>query len=388
MKDRRESYQQGTVRRVKRKRGPDVWVFRYRRYMEDGTIQRVAVQLADVIECPSKASAKKKAEDMSRKINEQKVCVYFRDLAKKYDEEVIAHERPHFAQTKRSNMKYLKARWGDERLDEIARIPMHIENWLNGLQSLAHPDQDLSKQTRAHVRNLMHHMMQCADKWGMIKGNPVSVVRVTKGERMKPRKFTVSAKLYNALMNDDKLEHHVKVMIQVAMFTGLSASEFLGLRWEDIDFQALEVHVMRSVVGSHIDETKTPARADVVCISGYLADVLAAWKKHPEYPCIAGWVFGSIRTERPFHEATLQTKHLKPAGERAGVEGLGWHTFRHTWRANLRDIADAPLEIQKQMMRHSSPTMTLKYGAYSEEKKKQMRRANVAVVQKITGTEG
>jgi integrase len=388
MKERRESYQQGTVTRVKRKRGPDVWVFRYRRYLQDGTPERVAVQFADVIECPSKAKALAKAEDLRREINDQRTCIFFRDLAKKYDKEVIPNVRAQVAATYRGNIRYMTERWGGERLEDIARTPMHIETWLNGLKSRKNEGEDLSRQTRQNIRMLMHHVMQSAVKWGYLRSNPVTTIHVSQGVKPKARKFLVSPELFKALLADPKLEHHVKVMIQVAMFTGLRASEFIALRWEDIDFHTLEIEIRRSAVGKNIQATKTDSSQAVVYISDYLADVLAEWKKHPDYPCIEGWVFGSIRTGRPFHEMTLQGKHLKPAGRRAGVEGLGWHAFRHTFRANLRDLAGADLEIQKGMMRHSSIVMTGRYGAESEDKKKRMRLAHEVLVQKITGTEG
>ncbi len=79
--------------------------------------------------------------------------------------------------------------------------------------------------------------------------------------------------------------------------------------------------------------------------------------------------------------------YLGPAGVRAGVHGLGWHSFRHTYRANVRDIAKAPLEIQSQMLRHSTLEMTTKYGRKSEDKKKPMRKAHLKVEKKVAGTE-
>lgn len=388
MKERRDSYQQGTIQRVKRKRGPDVWVFRYRRYLSDGTSERVAKQIATVEECPSKAKAKEKAEALRRQINEQKTCVYFKDLVADWKAKKLHEERPHYQQTQLSNMKYLEDRWNDERLDEIAKLPANIETWLNALKSRTDPTKDLSKQTRQHVRNLMHKLMTYARSNSLFVSpdNPVSAVRVTKGERKKRRKLLVTPELFRALMNDPELPQHIKTMAQVAMFTGMGISEILGLKWEDIDFANLIIHVKRSVVGDHVDETKTAAREAEVYIGDHIADVLAQWKK--DFFCYGDWVFGSARTEMPFHASTLRGDYLSPAGVRAGVEHLGWHTFRHTYRAYVRDVAKAPLELQSQMLRHSNLQMTTEYGRESEAKQKAMRKHHVQVVKKFTGTEG
>lgn len=395
----RESYQQGSLSRQKRMRGPDVWVLRYRRYGQDGKAQRIAEVVADVVECPTRSRAMKKAEEHRRRINEERVCVYFRDLARKYREDYIAGLRPHLQTTYKANLQYLEDKWGDRRLDELAQVPMEIEVWLNALRSRKHPDRELSRQTRTHIKMLLHHVMQSAARWGFLQGanNPAELISVRRGERPKSRDLVVSPELFKALLEDKLLGDHIKVMAQVAMFTGLRASEFLGLKWEDVDLHGLTIHVRRSVVGDHIAPTKTPSSEASVYITQHLADVLAHWKKTNH--CFGGWVFGSARTERPFHEMTLQSKHLRPAGARAmlklnpkadpaSLPSLGWHSFRHTYRANLRDMTDAPIEIQSQMMRHSAITMTERYGRHSAAKIDRMREANAALVKRVTGTEG
>jgi len=43
---------------------------------------------------------------------------------------------------------------------------------------------------------------------------------------------------------------------------------------------------------------------------------------------------------------------------------LGWHAFRHTYRARLAEFG-FPLEVQQKLMRHASIEMTTKYGRNS-----------------------
>ena len=49
-----------------------------------------------------------------------------------------------------------------------------------------------------------------------------------------------------------------RVMVAVAAFTGLSCSEIRGLTWEA--WQGDELHVLRSIVAGHVQDTKTRAR--------------------------------------------------------------------------------------------------------------------------------
>ena len=53
-----------------------------------------------------------------------------------------------------------------------------------------------------------------------------------------------------------------------------------------------------------------------------------------------------------------QQKVLRPAGEKMGIAGLGFHTFRHTYRAWL-DAAGAFIGVQQRLMRHAQSSTTL-----------------------------
>ena len=82
-------------------------------------------------------------------------------------------------------------------------------------------------------------------------------------------------------------------------------------------------------------------------------------------------------------EEQIQKRFLKPAGEKAELGfSLGWHTFRHTYRAWLDD-SGAPMTVQHQLMRHASIQTTMNiYGTAMPDTK---REANRRVVQMVLG---
>ena len=82
-------------------------------------------------------------------------------------------------------------------------------------------------------------------------------------------------------------------MVFLAVFTGLRVGELLGLKWKDIDFQKMEVHVIRSIVMQHVGDCKTEASRKPVPLDLRLSKVLWNWRLHSPYPTDEDWVFAS-----------------------------------------------------------------------------------------------
>jgi integrase len=105
-----------------------------------------------------------------------------------------------------------------------------------------------------------------------------------------------------------------------------------------------------------------------------LAELLVAWRAQPHSP----WLFANPITEMPYMSPSLQQRWIRPAGEAIGIEGLGFHSLRHSYRSWLDATGAAP-GVTKDLMRHSAiPTTFNVYGkALSPEK----RDANNRVVE-------
>ena len=52
------------------------------------------------------------------------------------------------------------------------------------------------------------------------------------------------------------LKEPTRTMVFLAVFTGFRVGELLGLKWKDIDFQKMEIHVIRSIVMQHVGDCK------------------------------------------------------------------------------------------------------------------------------------
>ena len=99
------------------------------------------------------------------------------------------------------------------------------------------------------------------------------------------------------------------------------------------------------------------------------------------YPTEAGWLFANPRTGKPYHQEEIQKKHIRPAAKAAEIKGsIGWKTFRHSYRSWL-DQTDAPVGVQRELMRHASIQTTMNvYGRAMSDSK---RQAHDKVVQMV-----
>jgi len=104
-------------------------------------------------------------------------------------------------------------------------------------------------------------------------------------------------------------------------------------------------------------------------------------KGHIPYGGPKDFVFPNLDTGKPMWQDSILDRHIKPAAVRADVGPIGWHTFRHSYRAWL-DRTHTPILVQRDLMRHASVQTTEDYGKETEVSD-QKREAHSKVVRMI-----
>jgi integrase len=214
--------------------------------------------------------------------------------------------------------KHIKPKWASVPLAAIK--PLEVIEWLKSLP--------LSPKTRGQVRALMHLLVERAMLWGLIEPqrNPIELVKIRGTSKRQRKPQILAPEKFQELVATLREPH--RTMVIVAMCTGLRVSEVLALRWEHIDLEAGVMLVQQGVVNGRIGRVKTEASQDDVPLDPAFVEVLDAWRGDKK----EGLVFPSPVTGGCFHAGMIQRQILKPKGESIGVLGLGWHTFRHTYR--------------------------------------------------------
>src|SRR5665213_1406046 len=147
MPSTRISYQEGSIIRLPRAKGPDQWVYRWRESQPDGTAHRRSKVVGDVERYPTKAEAKRLVENFRSEVNAATPVAKIGSMT-------VAEAWGHFQAnelrdpdvdrsptTIQSYLDYFKGhiipRWGTVPLDEIKSVA--VEKWLRSLRKTPKP---------------------------------------------------------------------------------------------------------------------------------------------------------------------------------------------------------------------------------------------------------
>jgi integrase len=166
----------------------------------------------------------------------------------------------------------------------------------------------------------------------------------------------------------------------LAVTTGLRRSELFALKWKDVDVQAKQINVTRSIVQNVVGICKTESSQKPVPAHDDLVAALRQWHSHTKYKSPEDWIFASpVHQGRwPYLAQQIMRHHTLPVARKLGIsKKLGWHTFRHTYSTLLRSTG-AELKIMQELLRHSTIRVTL--DTYTQAVTTEKRNAQQAVV--------
>jgi len=105
---------------------------------------------------------------------------------------------------------------------------------------------------------------------------------------------------------------------------------------------------------------------------------LAEWgtRRDPD----SDFVFASPRTGRPYSASTILTRYLKPAAAKAGGQGFGWHSLRHSDKSWMNE-EKVPVGTMKDLMRHADVSTLM--DVYGRTLSPELRSANSLIASKL-----
>ena len=300
--------QRGSLIRSVRKRGPDVWQFRWseragngkRLYRKRviGTVDQFPDSLkaqgfaSAIITAPKDRFVKPAAMTIAE------LAVHFRHYELAQDDGWRSYS------TRRNYEFYLNRwvipRWGTFQLSDVRTI--EVESWLRTLP--------LARSSCAKIRNLMSVLFNLAWRYELFDRNPIKLVRQSAKRRTAPNVLT-AAEIRDLL---DHLALRERTLVLLAVSTGLRQSELFALKWGDIDFRDGTMDVTRSIVYGIVGRCKTEASQKPVPVHPILAEALLQWKERCRYRGAGDWVFANEhhRGWHPYWGQAILLNVLRP----------------------------------------------------------------------------
>lgn len=265
---------------------------------------------------------------------------------------IYAHEKNY--------VKYLKSPFGNKYLDKITSSDITI--WQNNLQEKEH----LAKATILKIRSCINSMYEDAIEEGIIKFNPILKAKKLK-ETEKPKVNRIKLKPFNQkeiskILNTS--QHQDRNMLATFFFTGLRASELIGLKWESIDFKNKTITVREQIVqGNHKNILKTTKSRRIVPIIKILLPYLE--NQYNITGSQNSHIFLTKKTNKHFHSAgkireQIWIKTLKSAN----IDYRNLHQTRGTFISTLIANGEDITYVSK-IAGHENVKVTLeKYSEY------------------------
>jgi integrase len=368
----------GTLEKVKTAHG-QCW---YLRYTEGNgaKVVRPRVRIGLVSEFPSKAKAWKAAEPILRRLNASVGQLKtFGDLLDRYGAEAM----PERHSTRRGYQSMINAhirpRWGKTPLEDVHSYETEV--WLLSLP--------IGSRRKGHIHGLMRVLFRFAMhiRWLGLQANPMRSFSIPGATKRAKTPGTLTKEQFHQLLERITDEPY-RTMVATAQCLGLRISELLALQWRDIDFFGNTASVERAIVEGHVGGVKTYQSARKLPINERVSEILKAWFTQTEFKDPEDFIFASpwsreLEKPYPYNASKIQSAILRKAGKDIGLTfSLGWHTFRHTYRALLRQ-SGAAMDVQRDLMRHADIQTTMQ--TYGGTQLDELRPINSTVVDSLFG---
>lgn len=146
---------------------------------------------------------------------------------------------------------------------------------------------------------------------------------------------------------------HLTPMVLLSLNTGVRRGELFALRWEDVSFQR-KILTVRGTTTKSGQTRHIPLNQEALY-------VLQAWRQQGSETDVVfpGKNGGQLDNTRKSWDGVLKA---------AGICNFRWHDLRHTFASRLV-MAGVPLNTVRELLGHTTATMTLRYAHLAPDHK-------------------
>jgi integrase len=343
-------YQRGSIRKVTRASGKQVWEWRYR---VSGVMKQ---EMFPAAEYKSEKALWRHLQSRLELLNagEKPVVpetpvVTMGTLIQKYKDKYLPGLAKSTRDTDESMLKcHFIHRWETTLVTHVKAEA--VEDWIKTL--VGQDGKPLSSASKGRARRLMKQLIDRAMFWEMMPtgANVITLVRVKGSTKREKKIVLLTAEQVNKLIAALPMPYSLMVLVGASL--GLRVEEIIPLQWGDFDWQNKSVMIRRAYTHSELKEPKSDASWTSLPVPQMLLDALTAYRTSDSM-----WVFPSPVTGGCMSADTILAKKIKPVAAELGLPKIGWHTLRHSYKA-WQSSGTATLSQLKDLMRHSDITTT------------------------------
>jgi integrase len=218
-------------------------------------------------------------------------------------------------------------------------------------------------RTRELVHAVMRRAMKRAVAWKLKGFNPAADVEKPKVTRRDIP--TISPDQANALLAA-AAGHRLEALFVFAVASGMRQGELFGLRWQDVDATAGEVHVRHSLEelngALRLKEPKSKSGKRTVVLPAVAREALHEHRKlmlaeghyGPDRPVFPDTEGGFLR------KSNFLRKVYRPIRKAAGLAGVRFHDWRHFHASQMVAMGANPRVVQERIG-HADVSTTLRF---------------------------
>ncbi len=237
-----------------------------------------------------------------------------------------------------------KQRLKGKRLNGIT--PADLERAQRDLRA-----KDLAPQTILHYLKFLRHVLNVAVRDGKLEKSPFTQVTMPKVSKGRTRFLTPQEET-------TVLEHLGLVYgpwARLAILTGIRLGEQFRMQWADVDLER-GLLTLPQTKGGGVQYAYLNEEAQSILRTLQIT--------HMNQGGYGRWVFPSKNPTTHWDQRNFSARVFVPAVKAAGLEGVTWHTLRHTFASRLAMSGQTEGTIAA-LLRHSTTALVKRYAHLS-----------------------
>lgn len=279
---------------------------------------------------------------------------------------------------------FLKPRWKDTtELTNKFLLEKHIQPYFGSMplheittttiQNFFQTKAHLSKSYTKQMLIILHEILENAVEDGELQKDPTASKRITLPEKATKREALTAAQFSDIVSHIDNLTPDDALLMALLCFTGMRRGEVLGLKWENVTDNAINVRAevtYKSNQPVFHAYTKSKSGIRTIPISEELKPYLAARGKN--------FVIGGKET--PITQSKFD-RAWQRIGKKINLYGATPHVFRHTYLSTLAASGVDPKTVQT-MAGHADFNFT--YNRYIHKSDENVADASAKFSERLT----